>query len=129
MIGEEKWTDNKHDRHRDYDTERAQAFGQDQDLETRQPWRPPVVPPNMKGQAKLYYAMANRGLPVTRSAFQRAWDEALAVWDALPQEFLDAWQAWTERLARDGMAMSPEEFSELMKQEPKWEEWNDEHSG
>lgn len=123
MIGAEKWTDNGRRRELDYDSERATMFGQDQDLETRQPWRPPVVPPSLLGMVKLQWAMMNRGLPIDGRSFDRAWEDAKTRWRELPKEFTDAWHDWYEGLGRN--TKTEAEYTEYMKREPKWEEWND----
>lgn len=125
MIGKERWTDRAQARYLDYDTERAQAFGMDSDLVARPQWVPPVVPPSLSGQTRLRRHMMNYGMPVTDFLFDREWEAALVAWQALPSEFRAAWRAWQQNLVQNGASMTEEEYSQALKEEPKWTEYQE----
>lgn len=68
----------------------------DVDLETRAPYRPPLVPPTEAGKQRLRLSMMNRGIPLTRSAWDAYWGRAQAEWAATPEGFRGDWANWAE---------------------------------
>ena len=68
----------------------------DVDLETRPPYRPPLVPPTEAGQQRLRRSMMNRGIPLTRSVWEAYWGRAQAEWAATPEGFRADYASWSE---------------------------------